>query len=304
MDRQRLLENHTVEELADTVLKLQGEVKELNNENYLLNSKIKDLINGEREIMYLVDEQSADIKEYNILGKIGEGTYFANGTGVKIDDLRSFLKYKSEHKEHDSKFTDEIRELKNEIEELKKRNDELNEWCQKYKWRAEEYRVAILPRATEKAKKAIDEREFLSIRIEEIEEIKAKNEKIKELCDENMQLQLKRNELRQTVDDLQEKISELESELSVKENLLKVKNGLCGEKSDYETLMEEILSYEQTNNEDDVRLFNYQALRNFYENQHRAKRKLHIHIIGLREFGGEQYMRYSDVQELIKELES
>lgn len=229
MDRQRLLENHTVEELADTVLKLRGKVKELNNENYLLNSKIKDLINGEREIMYLVDEQSADIKEYNILGKIGEGTYFANGTGVKIDDLRSFLKYKSEHKEHDSKFTDEIRELKNEIEELKKRNDELNEWCQKYKWRAEEYRVAILPRATEKAKKAIDEREFLSIRIEEIEEIKAKNEKIKELCDENMQLQLKRNELRQTVDDLQEKISELESELSVKENLLKIKNGLCGE---------------------------------------------------------------------------
>ncbi len=123
---------------------------------------------------------------------------------------------------HDRQFTDRIAELEKE-------NNELNVWCQKYKIRADEYRVCILPRATEKAKRAIDERDFLSIRIETTEENKEKNEKIKNLFDENIQLKAERNDLSQQVEKLKEKISELESELSEKENLLKIKNGLCGE---------------------------------------------------------------------------
>lgn len=62
-----------------------------------------------------------------------------------------------------------------------------------------------------------------------VENLKLKQEKTQDLASVNMQLQVERNELRQTVDDLRKQISALESELSVKENLLKIKNGLCGE---------------------------------------------------------------------------
>ncbi len=65
------------------------------------------------------------------------------------------------------------------------------------------------------------------------------------------------------ISQLEKQVSELESELSVKENLLKTRNGLCGEESDYEKLMEEILSYEPTNKEDDVAQFNYDSLTAF-----------------------------------------
>lgn len=111
--------------------------------------------------------------------------------------------------------------------ELLRENEELNELCQKYKIRADEYQVCVLPRATEKAKKAIEKKEFLSIRIETIEEIKAKNDKIEDLCNKNKQSQFEKNELRQEVENLQERTSALESELSVKENILKIKNMLC-----------------------------------------------------------------------------
>ncbi len=83
----------------------------------------------------------------------------------------------------------------------------------------------------------------------------------------------KNKSLCQQRDELQKKIFELESELSAKENLLKIKNGLRGEKSDYGKLMQEILSYEPTNKEDDMALFNYHALRSFYEKQDKEKNK-------------------------------
>jgi len=110
-------------------------------------------------------------------------------------------------------------------------------------------------------------------RIAELEEkdIK-KQEKIQDLAGVNMQLQVERNELRQKVENLQEQISKLESELSVKENLLKIKDGLCGEKSDYEKLMEELLSYEPTNKEDDIAQSNYYCLRTWANSSKREKR--------------------------------
>ena len=57
-------------------------------------------------------------------------------------------------------------------------------------------------------------------------DFKTASEKGIDLANENLKLQIERNEFKAKSEELERTIKELESELSIKENLLKIKNGL------------------------------------------------------------------------------